>query len=201
MIYRMNLRLFEDGTGAGSEGQGANAGAGNGSQSTAGGNGNQGNTGAAFSFEQAEEIANARAHRAEQAALKSYFQQQGMTEQEVQQALEQFKQKKQSQQPNVSQMQQERDNALNELSQMKNEKILSGKGVKAEDIDYVMFKVSKLVDDKTDFTKAAEKFLKDNPRFTGQTYRVSTGTQSNGNEGTGNGNDFINAAIRRAAGR
>ncbi len=36
---------------------------------------------------------------------------------------------------------------------MKNEKTLAGKGVKAEALDYVMFKVSKLVDDKTTFEK------------------------------------------------
>ena len=36
---------------------------------------------------QAEEIANARADRAEKAALRSYFQQQGMTEQQVNQQL------------------------------------------------------------------------------------------------------------------
>ena len=45
---------------------------------------------------------------------------------------------------------------------MKNEKVLTSKGVKADDLDYVMFKVSKLVDDKTDFEKAADKFLKEN---------------------------------------
>lgn len=50
-----NLQLFEDGGGSGSEGnQGNNA-------------GDEGNKGT-YSFEQAEEIANARAHRAEQAA-------------------------------------------------------------------------------------------------------------------------------------
>ena len=89
---------------------------------------------------------------------------------------------------------------------MKNEKILAEKGVKSEDLDYVMFKVEKMVDDKTDFKKAAEKYLKENPRFAGSgrgtgTYRVSTGSQSSGNGGEGNPNDSINAAIRRAAGR
>lgn len=79
MKAKMNLQLFEDGTGAGSAGQGGNAGTGNGGQNNAGETGNQ----TTFSFEQAEEIANARAHRAEQAALKSYFQQQGMTQEQV----------------------------------------------------------------------------------------------------------------------
>ena len=70
-----------------------------------------------------------------------------------------------------------------------------------DDLDYVIFKVNQMVDDKTDFKKAAEKFIKENPRFTGSTYRVSTGSASSGSGGTENPNDSINAAIRRAAGR
>ena len=190
----MNLQLFEDGAGAGSAGQGANVGNDDGNQTKAGGG--------TFSFEQAEEIATARAQRASQSALKSYFQQQGMSEEEVTKALNDYKAQKAANQPNLSAIETERDTALKELEQMKNEKVLSSKGVKADDLDYVLFKISKLVNDKTDFNKAAEQFLKDNPRYTGQgTYRVSTGTQSGGAEGTGNDNESINAAIRRAARR
>lgn len=179
---KMNLQLFEDGGGVGSGGQGGNA-------------------GATYSYEQAEEIANARANKAERAALANYFRSQGMTEDEITTAINDFKTKRQANQPNVSQIEKERDTYKNQVEQMQNEKILTGKGVKAEDLEYVMFKINQLVDDKTDFKKAADKFLKENPRFTGQTYRVSTGTQSRGNDGGGDGNDFINAAIRRAAGR
>ena len=50
---------------------------------------------------------------------------------------------------------------------MKNTSYLRDKGVKPDDLDYVLFKVSKQVDDKTDFKKAADAFLKENPRFTG----------------------------------
>lgn len=197
MKRRMFLQLFEDGSGAGSGNQGGNAGSGDGSQGSAGGTGNQGT----YSYAQAEEIATARAQRAERAALSSYFQQQGMTEEQARQAIADYKERQKANQPNVDEIQRERDAARKEVEQMKNEKILTAKGVKADDLDYVMFKVAKLVDDKTDFKKAAEKFLKENPRFTGQAYRVSTGVQSTGAEGTEKGNDFINAAIRRAAGR
>ena len=72
-----DLQLFTDGGegGAGAAGAGAGtAGNGNGSQNNAGG--------ASYSYEQAEEIANARADRAEKAALASYFKQQGMTEED-----------------------------------------------------------------------------------------------------------------------
>lgn len=190
---RMNLQLFEDGGGAGSEGQGGKAGN--------GGGGHVGNTGATYSYEQAEEIASARANKAERTALANYFRSQGMTEEEVTAAINDFKTKKQANQPNVSQLEKERDTYKNQIEQMQNEKILTTKGVRPEDLDYVMFKVEKMVDDKTDFKKAAEKFLKENPRFTGPTYRVSTGTQTKGNDSGGNNNDFINAAIRKAAGR
>lgn len=190
---KMFLQLFEDGGGAGSDGQGGNAGN--------GGGGHTGNTGATYSYEQAEEIASARANKAERTALANYFRSQGMTEEEVTAAINDFKAKKQANQPNVSQIEKERDTYKNQIEQLQNEKVLTSRGVKAEDLDYVMFKVSKMVDDKTDFNKAAEKFLKENSRFTGQTYRVSTGTQSRGNDSGGNDNNFINAAIRRAAGR
>lgn len=193
MKNRMNLRLFEDGAGAGSAGQGGNAGTGNGGQVNAGGN-NQ----ASYSFEQAEEIANARAQRAEQSALKSYFQQQGMTEEEVRTALADYRTNKEKQKPNVSAIERERDNALTKLQQYENEKALSGMNVRQEDLDYVSYKVNQLVTDKKDFKTAAAEFLKVNPRYTGQgTYRVSTGTQA----GTGvaqTANEQINDAIRNA---
>lgn len=194
MFYRMNLQLFEDGAGAGSAGQGGNAGTGNGIRPNNGGTGNQ----ASYSFEQAEEIANARAQRAEQSALKSYFQQQGMTEGEVKAALADYRANKEKQKPNVSAIEQERDEALSKLQRYENEKILSGMNVKPEDLDYVSYKVNKLVTDKKDFKAAATEFLKSNPRYAGQgTYRVSTGTQS-GAGSVQTPNEQINDVIRNA---
>lgn len=204
MRYKMNLQLFEDGAGAGSaNGQGGNTGTGSGGQNTAGSAAGAHGTGT-YTYEQLEEIANARVERSERTALANFFRSQGMTENEVTQAITDFKTQRAANQPKTEQLQQERDDALKEVEQMKNEKVLTSKGVKADDLDYVMFKVSKLVDDKTDFEKAADKFLKENPRFSEKssgTYRVSTGAQSGGTGGKENSNDFINAAIRRAAGR
>ena len=192
-----DLQLFTDGgeggAGAASAGAGT-AGNGNGSQNNAGG--------ASYSYEQAEEIANARADRAEKAALASYFKQQGMTEDEVTAALADFKAKRAAQQPNVSKVEQERDAALAQVEEMKNTNYLRDKGVKADDLDYVLFKVNKQVNDKTDFKKAADAFLKENPRFTGQGYKVVSTGKPDG--GSGNGqtvNDSINASIRSAFGR
>lgn len=199
MRKRMYLQLFEDGTGAGSNGQGGNnAGNGNGNQGNAGETGNQ----ATFSYAQAEEIAQARAERAERSALKSYFQQQGMSEDQVTQAIADYKAQKKKNQPNVTQMQQDLADARNEVQQMKNEKLLTAKGVKADDLDYVLYKVSKMTDEKTSFEKAADKYLKENPRFTsGSGYRVSTSTGNTSNGSVENVNATINDAIRSAARR
>ncbi len=190
----MNLQLFADGGEGGSGGQGGNAGAGNGSQ------GNAGNT--TYSYAQAEEIANARADRASRTALADFFRKQGMNEEQVTQAINDFKAKQKENQPNVSAIEKERDDARAELEAMKNTNLLRDKGVKADDLDYVLFKVQQKVTDKVDFKKAAEDYLKENPRFTGQgTYRVSTSTQSGGSGAAQNTNETINNAIRMAARR
>lgn len=202
MRKRMFLQLFEDGAGAGSAGgQGGSAGTGNGGQGGSAGSAAGAHGSGTYTYEQAEEIANARANKAERTALADFFRKQGMTEEEVTQAIHDFREQKAKRQPNTEQMQHDLDEAQKENARLKNENILREKGVKADDLDYVMFKVEKMVDEKTDFKKATEKFLKDNPRFTGSTYRVSTGSQSGGSGDGGNPNDSINAAIRRAAGR
>lgn len=195
----MYLQLFEDGVGASSGSQGGNnAGNGNSNQNNTGTAGNQ----ATFSYAQAEEIARARADRAERSALKSYFQQQGMSEDQVAQAIADYKAQQKKNQPDVTQMQQELADARNEVQQMKNEKFLSSKGVKSDDLDYVLYKISKMVDEKTNFEKAAEKYLKENPRFTtGSGYRISTSTGNTSEGSGGNINASINDAIRSAARR
>ena len=175
----MNLRLFDEGdTGTG----------GDGSQTKAG-----------YTFEQAEEIANNRAEKASRAALADFFRKQGLSEEEVTTAINDFKTKQKEKQPDADKIARERDEALKKIQDMENEKALAKKGVKAEDVDYVMFKVSKLVDNKTSFEKAADQFLKENPRYnTSNVYRVSTSSQQ-GTKGEGTSvNDTINDAIRNA---
>lgn len=125
-----------------------------------------------------------------------------MSEDEVTAALADFKAKKAAQQPNVTAVEKERDAALAQVEEMKNTNYLRDKGVKPDDLDYVLFKVSKQVDDKTDFKKAADAFLKDNPRYTGRGYTVvSTGTPDGGSGAGQNANDIINSSIRAAFGR
>lgn len=193
-----DLQLFTDG-GDGGTGTGTgSAGNGDGGQK-----GNAGGTGSGgYSFEQAEEIANARAERAEKAALASYFKQQGMSEAEITTAIGDYKEKKAKNQPDVSAITQQRDDALKRVAEMENMEYLRSKGVKQEDLDYVLFKASKNVTDKTDFKKAADAFLKENPRYTGRGYTVvSTGTPDGGTGIGQNANDIINSSIRAAFGR
>lgn len=186
-----DLQLFTDG---GEGDAGGTAGNGNGSRGSAGG--------ATYSYEQAEQIAQARADRATKAALADYFKKQGMSEDEVTTALADFKAKRDAQQPNISAVEKERDTALAQVEEMKNTNYLRDKGVKPDDLDYVLFKVSKQVDDKTDFKKAADAFLKENPRFTGQGMKVvSTGKPDGGSGTSQTVNDSINASIRSAFGR
>ena len=188
--YIMNLHLFDEGDN------------GNGGQNNAGsGNGGQNNAGGTFTYEQLDEIATSRADRASKAALKSYFQQQGLSEQEAAAAIEQYKKDKAARQPDASAIEKERDQYKAQLEERDNKDYLRDKNVKADDLDYVMFKASKLVDEKTDFKKAADKFLKENPRYAGGGYKVSTSTSS-GSEGSGESkNASINDAIRNAARR
>lgn len=195
-----DLQLFTDG-GDGGTGTGA------GTAGATGDGGQKGtagttSTGGTYSFEQAEEIADARAQKASRAALASYFKQQGMSEDEVTAALADYREKKAKSQPDISAIQRERDDALKQVAEMKNMDYLRSKGVKQDDLDYVLFKVSKNVNDKTDFKKAADAFLKENPRYTGRGYTVvSTGTPDGGSGASQNANDIINSSIRAAFGR
>ncbi len=185
----MNLQLFADGGEGGSGGQGGDAGTGSGSQ---GGS-------AAYTYEQLEEVATARASKAERAAIANYLRGKGMNEDDITTAINDFKEKQKANQPNVSALERERDNALAKVAQYESEKILVEKGVKQEDLDYVVFKVNQLVTDQKDFKTVADEFLKGNPRFTGQTYKMSTGTTSGSTSGgTESKNEAMNNMIRNA---
>lgn len=92
----------------------------------------------------------------------------------------------------------ERDDARRELEQYRNDAFLKSKGVIEDYKDYITFEARKRMDDNTNFQQAAEKFLKENPRFTGGGYRVvSTGTPDGGSGGSFANRD---AGIRKAMG-
>lgn len=99
-------------------------------------------------------------------------------------------------------LRQERDDARRELEQYKNDAFLKSKGVKDEYLEFVTFKIEKLVDDKTDFQKAAELVLAQNPQLAGRGYTVvSTGKPDGGpGSGAGKGGTDDPDAIRKAMG-
>ena len=109
----IDLQLFagEEGTG-GDGGAGAGGGAGG-----AGGNGNGGGTGGGgktYSEEEAERIAKERAERASNAAMRSYFQQQGCTQEEVEQLLKEHKEKKEKEKTETQREKERADRAEND---------------------------------------------------------------------------------------
>lgn len=186
----MNLQKFSDGDG--------NNGGNNGSNS-----GNNGG-GVTYSFEQAEQIANERAGRAEKSALTNFFQQNGMTAEQAAEAFKDFKAKQEAQKPNVSAIEQQRDAALAELASIKNKAVLSGLGVQTEFTDFLVHEISKSVTDKKDFEACAKEYLKDKPQYTRQNTQFRMSSGSNGGNGAGASGDpsqNINAALRKAFGR
>ena len=198
MKKRYDLQLFDggDGSGAAANAQGTQtATAATGSQNAGG---NTGSTG--YSYEQAEEIANARAQKAERTALADFFRKQGMTEEQVTEAISDFKARQKAAAPDIAALTKERDELQAKLAAQENEKLLRKLGVREEDLDYVTFKASQKVNDKTSFEKAAEAFLKENPRFTGSAMRISTSAETNNAGAAQSANEAINEAIRRRAG-
>lgn len=187
----MRLQMFADGEGDGSQGS-------TGGDPPTGGSGGGGPV-PSYTYEQAEEIAQARAQKAEADALKGYFQKQGMSEAEVTQAIADFREKQKSRQPNVTAIEAERDEALKKIERYENEKTLAGMHVREEFLDYVLFKVSQLVTEKKDFKTAASEWIKENPRYASQgVYRVSTGAEGTQGGSAQTANEQINNAIRDA---
>lgn len=186
---RMSLCLFD---GGGQEGAGGSEGAG-------GGTGTHGSSGGgSFTYEQLDEIASSRASLAEKSAVKRFLQQKGLTEEEANTAFAEWQTQKEKNSPNSAQLTEERDAARKELASLRNANYLRDKGVSAYELDFVQFKVEKLVDDKTDFKKAADKFLKENPRYIGGGYRATTSSGAQGKGAGGGTNSSINDAIRNA---
>lgn len=82
------------------------------------------------------------------------------------------------------------------IQKYEHEKLLLSKGVPADDIDYVEFKVNKLVNDKTSFEQAAESYLKENKP---SRVRIDMSAPLGGGDGgKTTANDVMNALIRGA---
>lgn len=84
--------------------------------------------------------------------------------------------------------------AQEELEQHKREKFLLSKGVSPDDVDYYVFKISKMVDENTDFEAAAEKVLAD--QKPSNTMRVDFSGSVGGGLPQKNPNEQMNSLIR-----
>ena len=163
---------------------------------------NGGHGSAGYTYEQLEEVATSRAERASRAALADFFRKQGMSEEEITTAINDYRTKKQASQPDVAKLTRERDEALKKLEERDNLELLRSKGVSQDYLEFAAFKINALVDDKTTFEKAAEKWLKENPRYTGSSYHVASSSAAGNTQGSAGGNNAsINDRIRAAARR
>jgi len=144
-MIKMKLQLFAEDAGAANSGTGTEAGAGNGAD----GSGEQ----KQVSMAEAERIASERATRAEQSAMKSYLQQQGMTEDEIKEAIAAHKASKaakaEADKGNLSAVQKRAEEAeakLTTAEKTANARIISAEakgvardlGVSKESIPYVL---------------------------------------------------------------
>lgn len=90
--------------------------------------------------------------------------------------------------------------AQEELEQYRREKLLLGRGVSPDDVDYYAFKIGKLVTEDTDFETAAEQYLKDHapkePEKPAGTVRVDLGGPLGGGGAAVGLNDRINNMLR-----
>lgn len=113
-VIPMNLQLFAEGTGSSGGGSGASA-DGGGAAGAAGGTNSQ--TPPAVDYDKIQKMLDGTLKAKEDTALKAYFKQQGLTEEEVNQAIAAFKQQKAQNQPDVSALQGQLTDAQTQLSQ------------------------------------------------------------------------------------
>lgn len=167
--------------------------------------GGSGGSTAGYTYEQLEEVANARAERASRAALADFFRKQGMTETQVTEAIEGYKKQKKENEPNISALEAERDKYKKEAETFRNKETLAKKNVLAEFVDFVQFEANKLVTDKVTFDEAADQFLKDHPKYASTSastgMRVNTtppgGSSSAGESANSEINKIIRGAMKR----
>ncbi len=205
----INLQFFADG-GADNGGQDNNAG---GTNNDAAGQNSQGSAG--IDYDKIQEIVNTATTKKENAVLKSYFQQQGLSEEEVSQAIATFKQNKQQQ---VEQQQNANANLQNEVTTAQKDaeqarielaatQVAMTLGINAKTLPYVLkmadFSKAKGTDGKIseDNVKAAlEQVLKDVPALKPSTennegFQIGAGQQTNGQQSSAGNN--VNVPTKR----
>lgn len=141
-LLPFNLQFFADGGAGDGAGEGAGA-----------GSGQQGQTGtAAFDYEKLASIINGAQTAKEDSVLKSYFKQQGLSQEEATQAMQQFKAEKAKNNPDVTAIQSQLTQAqqIAQQTAIEKEAVLEAVslGLEAKSIPYVlkMADLSKVTD-------------------------------------------------------
>lgn len=208
MLTNFFGRLFplmdaDGGGGSGGDG-GSGAGSGNaGGDGSGAGDGNaDGGSGKTYSEEEAERIAKDRADRAEKAALRSYFQQKGYTQDEVEGLIKDHKEKKEKEKTDL-QKEKDRADAAEKASktalETANQRLIAAEFkvlATQEGIQYVddALKLADLssieVDDKGEIDskavkKIVEQLKKDKPFLVGESGGGSLGSGSKPGGGSG----------------
>lgn len=144
-------------------------------------------------YEKLAQIVAGKQSVTEDSVLRGYFKQQGLSKEDADKAIAEFKDRQKQNDPAAKAIELQK-----KVDQYEREKLLAKKNVRQEDYDYVIFKASQMVDDKTTFEKAVDKFLKENPRFTSAGgYRVDTSV-SGGSAGSGTHEETKNEAVNQA---
>jgi hypothetical protein len=135
----MNIQLFAEG-GEGSGGTGGSAGSGNGQNQQ--NNQNQQAQGVQIDYARIQQMLDGTLAAKEDTALKAYFKQQGLSQQEAEQAMAAFKQQKAANTPDVNAMQEQltQAQAAADQSRLENAAILQAiqLGLDAKTIPYIL---------------------------------------------------------------
>ncbi len=199
--FPMNLQLFAEPTGGqnGQQGDGAGASGGGNGTSAAGtaGNGVQSGSQPSFDYEKLASLIAGKTSVTEDTVLKSYFKQQGLSQEEMAQAIQAFKTQKAASQPDVGALQSQaaQAQAAARQAQVENAAILAavGLGIDAKTIPYLikMTDLSQVVgqDGKVSdeaVTNALKKTLEDvpglRPQAAGQGGFIQVGAAASGNQ-------------------
>lgn len=127
----------------------------------------------------------------------------GMPDESELSAFRAWKESQQTEKDRWDTLTKDRDTAKTELAaaqaeieQYKREKILLGKGIKPDDVDYYAFKIGKMVSETVDFEKAAETYLKEHPPA--GTVQVELSAPLGGGKPPMTANETMNSLIRGA---
>ncbi len=205
----INLQFFADG-GADNGGQDNNAG---GANNNAAGQNSQGSAG--IDYDKIQEIVNTATTKKENAVLKSYFQQQGLSEEEVSQAIATFKENKAQQtaqqQNDTAQLQNQVAAANQEAEKVRIElaatQVAMTLGIDSKTLPYVLkmadFSKAKGTDGKIsddNIKTALEQVLKDVPALKPATesnsgFQMGAGQQTGGQQSSAGNN--VNVPTKR----